>query len=151
MSEASESESAPALLDEFARLTSALGTSRVRSAPMEWGLACLDALFGHTRLDGIATERAAEALLAGGVIARTARGIARSSGFTAKVVAWQGILRGESEDFSLSDGGALEPLDEWAADIAWHASWGLRRAPTESDASFAAEGIAAFGLVAAAA
>ncbi len=150
VSEASEFESAPALLDEFARLTSALRDVARSLGADDEAIACLDALFGHTRLDGIATERAAEALLAGGVIAPTATGIARSSGFTAKVVAWQGILRGESEDFSLSDGGALEPLDEWAADV-------LARVlgpPARADGirrELRRRGIAAFGLVAAAA
>ena len=70
----------------------------------------------------------------------------RSSPFTAKVVAWQGILRGESEDFSLPDGGALEPLDEWAADVLAR----VLGSPARADAvrrDVRRRGIAAFGLV----
>jgi hypothetical protein len=151
MSEAAESVTAPALADEFAKLTSALRDVARSLGADDAAIACLDALFGHTRLDAIAPgERAAEALLAGGVIARTARGIARSGGFTAQVVAWQGILRGESEDFSLADGGALDPLDEWAADVVARVLGpparvdGIRR-------ELRRRGIAAFGIVAAAA
>ena len=84
------------------------------------------------------------------MIARTPRGIRRSSGFTAKVLAWQGILRGESEDFALSDGGALEPLDEWAADVLAR----VLGAPARTDGirrELRRRGVAAFGLVASAA
>ena len=62
------------------------------------------------------------------------------------MVAWQGILRGESEDFSLCGG----TLDEWTANVlarllgnAGRAD-GIRR-------ELRRRGIAAFGLVSAAA
>jgi hypothetical protein len=58
------------------------------------------------------------------------------------VLAWQGILRGESEDF-----GALGPLDEWAADVVARVvgnparADGIRR-------ELRRRGVAAFGVVA---
>jgi hypothetical protein len=143
------SERAPA--DPFAQLVAALeDVARALGAGDE-GVACLDALFGRSRIEAIAAgDRAVEALVAGGVIARGARGLTRSGPFTAKVLAWQGILRGESEDFALPDGGALEPLDEWAADLLMRVvgpparADGIRR-------DLRRRGIAAFGLVAEAA
>ena len=111
-------------------------------------LQSLGALFGQTRLDTFAPgERALEALLAGDVLAQGQRGLSRSSAFTSKVLAWQGILRGESEDFALPNGGSLEPLDEWAADVLAR----VLGTPARADGirrELRRRGIAAFGLVA---
>jgi hypothetical protein len=138
----------PAAADPFALLVHALGDVARALGAGDQEIAYLDALFGQTRLEGLAPgERAAEALLAGGVIAMGARGFTRSSPFTAKVIAWQGILRGESEDFSLPDGGALGPLDEWAADVLAR----VLGAPARADAvrrDVRRRGVAAFGIVA---
>jgi hypothetical protein len=91
-----------------------------------------------------------EALLAGKVLVRESRGLARTSGFSRQVLAWQGILRGESEDFGVPGYGALEPLgplDEWSADIVARVvgnparADGIRR-------ELRRRGVAAFGLVA---
>lgn len=146
-----EAASEPSRADPFAQLVAALADVAVSLGAGEDGVACLEALFGQARLDGLnPNDRAVEALLVGDVIAQSARGFARSSHFTAKVIAWQGILRGESEDFSLPDGGALEPLDEWAADLLARIlgpparTEGIRR-------DLRRRGIAAFGLVAQAA
>jgi hypothetical protein len=150
-SDTAEPMTAPAPADPFAQLVSALRDVAQSLGADDEAVAYVDALYGQTRLEGVAPcERAVEALVTGGVIARTARGIGRSSGFTAKVLAWQGILRGESEDFSLPDGGALEPLDEWAADVLAR----LLGPPARADAirrELRRRGIAAFGLVASAA
>jgi hypothetical protein len=137
--------------DPFARLVNAAqDVARTLGASHE-DVACLHGLFGQSRLDGIAPgERAMEALVAGGVIAQGPRGLVRSSGFASKVLAWQGILRGESEDFSLSDGGALEPLDEWVADVLAR----VLGTPARADGirrELRRRGIAAFGVVAEAA
>ena len=141
----------PAPSDPFARLVSSLEEVARGLGAGDEGIACLAALFGQTRLDGFKPgDRAAEALVAADVVARGARGFSRSQTFTAKVLAWQGILRGESDDFSLPDGGALEPLDEWAADLVARVvgpparADGIRR-------DLRRRGIAAFGLVAEAA
>ena len=141
----------PAPSDPFTRLVSSLEEVARGLGARDEGIACLAALFGQTRLDGFNPgERAVEALVAADVVARGARGFSRSQTFTAKVLAWQGILRGESEDFSLPDGGALEPLDEWAADLVARIvglpgrEEGIRR-------DLRRRGIAAFGLVAEAA
>ncbi len=141
----------PAPVDPFARLVSSLEEVARGLGAGDEGIACLAALFGQTRLDGFnPDERAIEALVAADVVGRGARGFSRSQTFTATVLAWQGILRGESEDFSLPDGGALEPLDEWAADLLARIvglpgrEEGIRR-------DLRRRGIAAFGLVAEAA
>jgi len=150
-SEASETMGEEAPADPFAQLLAALGEVARGLGAGDDGIACLDALFGQARLEGMpVAERASEALVAGGVIAQGARGLTRSAPFTARVLAWQGILRGESEDFSLPDGGSLEPLDEWTADV-------LARVlgpPARADGirrDLRRRGIAAFGLVAQAA
>ncbi len=141
----------PAPADPFARLVSSLEEVARGLGARDEGIACLAALFGQTRLDGFNPgECAAEALVAAGVVARGARGFSRSQTFTAKVLAWQGILRGESEDFSLPDGGALDPLDEWAADLVAR----VVGPPARADLirrELRRRGIAAFGLVAEAA
>jgi hypothetical protein len=137
--------------DPFAQLVAALADVALLLGAGEDGVICLEALFGQARLDGLnPDDRAVEALLAANVIARGARGVTRSNHFTAKVIAWQGILRGESEDFSLPDGGALEPLDEWAADLLAR----ILGPPARADSirrDLRRRGIAAFGLVAEAA
>ncbi len=137
--------------DPFARLVNAAeDVARTLGAGHD-DVACLHGLFGQSRLEGIAPgERAMEALVAGGVIAQGPRGLVRSSGFASKVLAWQGILRGESEDFSQSDGGALEPLDEWVADVLAR----VLGTPARADGirrELRRRGIAAFGVVAEAA
>jgi hypothetical protein len=143
-----EPVSEPPPADSFAQLVSALESVARALGASDTAIATLDALLGQTRLDGsMLDDRTIEALIAGDIVARGARGVARSQAFTGKVVAWQGILRGESEDFALPDGGALEPLDEWAADILARIvgpparAEGVRR-------DLRKRGIAAFGLVA---
>jgi hypothetical protein len=137
--------------DPFAQLVAALVDVALLLGAGDEGITRLEALLGRTRLEAIDPDApSVEALVAGNVLAAGATGYARSSQFTAKVVAWQGILRGETEDFSLPDGGALEPLDEWAADL-------LARVvgpPARADgirSELRRRGVAAFGLVAEAA
>ena len=150
--EAPEATSERSGVDPFARLVAALGDVALLLGAGEEGIACLEALFGQARYDERSNpgERALQALVAGNVIVEGAKGFARSSQFTAKVVAWQGILRGESEDFALPDGGALEPLDEWAADLLAR----IVGPPARGDGirrELRRRGVAAFGLVAEAA
>jgi hypothetical protein len=147
--------------DPFVRwLLSLEGTARSLGAS-DASIACLRALFGQARLDGIDPgERAIEALLARGAIvlgtqgpsspsllSPLPRGASRSVTFTGEVQAWQGILRGESEDFALPGGGALPPLDEWSADVVAR----VLGQPSRADGvrrELRRRGIAAFGLVA---
>jgi hypothetical protein len=132
--------------DPFAELMAALGEVAGALGAGPDAIACLYALFGQTRLEGVAAGARAEALVTGGVLAPGARGFVRSGAFTAKVLAWQGILRGETDDFAMPDGGALEPLDEWTADV-------LARVlgpPARADGirrDLRRRGVAAFGLV----
>jgi len=106
---------------------------------------CLRALLGQSRLDAIVLdESATEALVAGGLVVRTDRGIARTPAFTGLVVAWQGILRGECEDFGPC---GAATLDEWSAGLvarvlgATSRTEGIRR-------ELRRRGVAAFGFVA---
>lgn len=105
----------------------------------------LRALLGVTRLEGLSVgEIASEALIAGNVVVPAARGLLRSESFTAELRAWQGILRGESEDFGAC---GSTPLDQWAADVVARVlgyparAEGIRR-------ELRRRGVAAFGLVA---
>jgi hypothetical protein len=105
----------------------------------------LRALLGVTRLEGLSVgEIASEALIAGNVVVPAARGLSRSESFTAQLRAWQGILRGESEDFGAC---GSTPLDQWAADVVARVlgyparAEGIRR-------ELRRRGVAAFGLVA---
>jgi hypothetical protein len=108
----------------------------------------LRALLGAARFDGAGlTALAGEALLAGGIVERTAAGLARTARFTAQLHAWQGILRGESEDFSAC-GPAM--LDEWAADLVARALGSPNRADWLKR-ELRKRGIVGFGLVEAAA
>ncbi len=84
--------------DPFARLVLALEDVAQAFGAGDDGIPSLRALFGQARLDKFAPgERAAEALLAGDVIAQGPRGFSRSSAFTGKVLAWQGNLAGQGE------------------------------------------------------
>ncbi len=103
------------------------------------------ALLGLTRIDAAQfSESSAEALVAAGVVERSERGLARAEAFARQVIGWQGVLRGESEDFDAC-GSAM--LDEWCANLVARAmgqpgrAEGLRR-------ELRRRGVAAFGLVA---
>jgi hypothetical protein len=79
--------------------------------------------------------------VAGQVLVRDAGGLARTSAFTSQVLAWQGILRGESEDF-----GPLGPLDEWTADVVARVVGNPGRADGIRQ-ELRRRGVAAFGMV----
>jgi hypothetical protein len=105
----------------------------------------LHALLGKSRLDGISwSNSAVEALASGKLLDLTDSGLQRSEALTNRVLAWRGILRGESEDFGACGGATL---DEWAADVVARAlgnparAEGIRR-------ELRRRGVAAFGLVA---
>jgi hypothetical protein len=138
----------PAAEDPFARLVHALEAVAIAHGAGEESITCLRALFGVTRSDGMAPgERATEALLAAGIVLESAqegRGLVRSGAFTSQVVAWQGILRGESEDFTACGGAAL---DEWAASALAR----VLGSPSKAESlrrELRGRGVAAFGLLA---
>jgi hypothetical protein len=134
----------PATEDAFERLVHEVETvARVHGAD-DACIAVLRALFGSTRLDGIQpTDRALEALLVGGVVVQGPRGIARSTAFTEQVVAWRGMVGGESDEFP-----ACGALDEWTADVIARALGSATRADVIRR-ELRRHGVAAFGLVAA--
>ncbi len=134
--------------DPFAALMRVLEDVARAAEGTEEIVQCVRALLGATRLDpeGLSAART-EALVSGGLVERTERGIARAEGFSRQVIGWQGVLRGESEDFAAC-GAAM--LDEWCAQLLARATGNPSRAE-----GFRRElrrrGVAAFGLVASAA
>lgn len=147
-----EDEREPIAQDPFATLVGALEDTALALGAGEPGVACLRALFGVTRWDAIDAIAAGnpggpgiEALLAGQILVRSearANVVARASGFTEQVLAWQGVLRGETEDFAL-----CAALDEWAADVLARVLGAPARAETIRR-ELRRRGVAAFGLVA---
>jgi hypothetical protein len=104
----------------------------------------LRVVLGAARVDGTLPRPCMDALLSAGMIEQGEHGPVRAEPLTRQVVAWQGVLRGESEDFGAC-GGAM--LDEWCAGLlarmmgAASRVEGLRR-------ELRGRGVAAFGLVA---
>ena len=139
-----ESES---IADPFLKFVAALEeTARSLGAGQDQ-LSCIRALFGVTRWEAVDPGAPAiEALVAAQIVVKSesarAHGVTRGREFTEQVLAWQGILRGESEDFAL-----CTALDEWAADVVARVmgsparTEGIRR-------ELRRLGVAAFGLVA---
>lgn len=119
----------------------------VRDAGGEARVAVARKALGEERVDDAIPEDAAEALVAGGVLERGARGLARTEAFTAIAVAWRAILRGESEDFAAC---GARMLDEWAADLAARALGAPAKLETLRR-ELRARGVAAFGMIEAAA
>jgi hypothetical protein len=111
--------------------------------------AILPALLDEGRVvPRVLPEPVIEALLASGMLARSAQGLELEGGegLRRTAAAWRAILRGDSEDFS-SCGPRM--LDEWAADLL--ACLALAPARTEGLRSqLRRRGVAAFGLVLAA-
>jgi hypothetical protein len=84
-----------------------------------------------------------EALAAPGYVDTTYGGLRASDAFRRKVTAWQGVLRGDSEDFSEC---GSTPLDEWSADIVARLLGSPSRAAGLRQ-DLRRLGVAAFGLV----
>jgi hypothetical protein len=136
---------AEASQDPFARLGDVLADTARASGADDEAIQRVRALLGFARVDAAAwPEAMAEALISAGMLERTARGLARAEGFVRQVLGWQGILRGESDDFDAC-GAAM--LDEWSAALLARVTGnpsraeGLRR-------ELRLRGVAAFGLVA---
>jgi hypothetical protein len=134
--------------DPFESLAAVLEDVARQSGATDELTAGVRALLGLKRLDGSRLpDVSVDALIAGTQLERTPRGIDRSAAFVRTVLAWQGILRAEGEDFAACGPAAL---DEWAADLVARllgtpaAASGLRR-------ELRRRGVAAFGLVAEAA
>lgn len=108
------------------------------------GAACVAMLLGQARVEASAIDDAvAESLVAAGLLERASKGLARSEAFTNRVLAWQGILRGESEDF---DACGTATLDEWAADVIARVVGNPARVDMLRR-ELRSRGVAAFGLV----
>jgi hypothetical protein len=100
---------------------------------------------GDVVTDGL-SEAAVDALIAGGVLARTSSGLVSADTLRATACAWRAILCGKSEDFSAC---GSRMLDEWAADLVAR----IIASPAKTEQlrrELRARGVAAFGLVLAA-
>jgi hypothetical protein len=135
---------APAAVDAFARLVVRMVESAQACGASLAAIRILRAVLGMERLEGAELGAVtADALVTGGLAWRGEGGISRSDGFAREVLAWQGVLRGESEDFS---GCSPLALDEWCANV-------VSRSMGESGCAEAIRrdlrrrGVAAFGLM----
>jgi hypothetical protein len=131
--------------DPFEAFASVLVEVATMSGADPRAVGCLRALLGQARFEGmVLDESPTEALVAGALVERTDRGLVRAPGFTAMVLAWQGILRGESEDFGPCGAASL---DEWSTNVVARVlgtssrTEGIRR-------ELRLRGVAAFGFVA---
>jgi hypothetical protein len=131
--------------DPFAVLLRVLEEVARGAGCPEDALVGLRVVLGAARVDESIMPRACvDALLSAGMLQQGDHGLARAEPFARQVVAWQGILRGESEDFGAC-GSAM--LDEWCAGLLAKIMGnparveGLRR-------DLRGRGVAAFGLVA---
>jgi hypothetical protein len=138
-------EEPPAPDDPFAVLLRVVDEVARAAGCGEETIVCVRALLGATRLDTNALAGATcEGLVAAGMLERAGGGLVRAPGFARQVAGWQGVLRGESEDFGAC-GAAM--LDEWCANVIARAmgnpsrTEGFRR-------ELRRRGVAAFGLVA---
>jgi hypothetical protein len=132
--------------DPFAVLLRVLEEVARTAGCSEDALIGLRVVMGTARVDMNTLPRASvDALLAYGMLRLGDHGLVRAEAVSREVVAWQGILRGESEDFGAC-GGAM--LDEWCAGLLAKILGsparveGLRR-------DLRGRGVAAFGLLAA--
>jgi hypothetical protein len=146
---ASEPAEAPNVGDGFATLVRVLEEVAFASGGSDEHVACVRALLGAERLDERMHGGAAStsALVASGILERADGALVRARGFAAQVAGWQGVLRGQSEDFDACGG---QTLDAWCSTLlacALGSSAHTERLRRE----LRRRGVAAFGLIAAAA
>jgi hypothetical protein len=108
--------------------------------------ALLRALLGLTRTASLALDPEAQNRLDPQLAVQGPNGVVRAETVTRQVLAWQGILRGESEDYAACGSATL---DEWAADLIARVLGSATRAGSIRR-DLRSRGVAAFGLVAAA-
>jgi hypothetical protein len=134
--------------DPFATLLCLLEEVARASGGREDIALVLRAVLGETRMASASlSATAVEALVAGHCLEQAATGIKRTDLLTRRVLAWQGVLRGESEDFAACGSATL---DEWAADVLARCMGAPALAPVLRR-ELRNRGVAAFGLVAQAA
>lgn len=132
--------------DPFATLLHVLvDVARTAAGAGDGAVAVLRGILGASRFDpGSLSDSVAEALAAGGILQRSERGLARSEAFIGQVLGWQGILRGQSEDFGACGAAAL---DEWCANVVARVVGNPGRA-AGLKIELRRHGVAAFGLLA---
>jgi len=133
--------------DTFVALVRVLEEAVLAQRADTQAIACLRALLGVTRIeDAPFDEGRTQALVDGGLVVRTADGVHRSDALARQVIAWRGILNGESDDF---EGCGQRSLDEWSADLVARVVGGggtsLRAESVRRE--LRRRGVAAFGLL----
>ncbi len=142
--DAIDEPASPAGGDIFAMFASLLERAAHSMGADEADPPLVRALLGLERAAStVPPEPVVDALQAGDIVQRDARGMARTERFSRQVQGWRGILRGESDDFSQC---GAATLDEWASDLLARSLGNAGRAPAIRR-ELRKLGIAAFGLV----
>jgi hypothetical protein len=132
--------------DPFLALVDMMETVAHAAGANEADRTLLRALLGLTRMASIALDPDAQNRLDAQLAVQGPNGLVRAEMLTRQVQAWQGILRGESEDYAACGSATL---DEWAADLISRALGSVARAGSIRR-DLRSRGVAAFGLIAAA-
>jgi hypothetical protein len=134
--------------DPFASLVELLECVARSAGGTECAARATKGLLGLERFEtATLPQLSVDALIAGTQLEQTPNGPRRTEAFTQTVRAWQGVLRGESEDFSMC---GAATLDEWSADVLARVLGNAMLAP-QLRRELRQRGVAAFGLVAEAA
>ena len=132
--------------DPFLALADMMESAAHTAGASDDDRALLRALLGLTRTASVTLDPDAENRLDPQLAVQGPNGVVRAETLTRQVLAWQGILRGESEDYAACGSATL---DEWAADLVARVLGSAARAGSIRR-DLRNRGVAAFGLVAAA-
>jgi hypothetical protein len=144
--DADETPASAANADPFLALADTMESAAHAAGASDDDRALLRALLGLTRTASVALDPDAQDRLDPQLAVQGPNGVIRAETLTRQVLAWQGILRGESEDYAACGSATL---DEWAADLVARVLGSAARAGSIRR-DLRSRGVAAFGLVAAA-
>ena len=144
-----DSDEAPAgaaNADPFLDLADMMENAARAAGASDGDQALLRTLLGLARAASVALDPNAQNRLDPQLAVQGPNGLVRAETLTRQVLAWQGILRGESEDYAACGSATL---DEWAADLIARVLGSAARAGSIRR-DLRSRGVAAFGLIAAA-